>query len=68
MRFTAYDCRALTRGRRGPWTGEVLTLIARQPGAGPAELTRRLGRERLPCTADARRLKEYGLTESLEVG
>lgn len=56
------------RSRRGPWTREVLDLIARRPATLAAELATELGRERLPFKADVRRLKELGLTESLEVG
>jgi hypothetical protein len=56
------------RSRRGAWTREVLDLIARRPATLAAELATELGRERLPFKADVRRLKELGLTESLEVG
>ncbi|MDW5598571.1 hypothetical protein VSS74_29695 [Conexibacter stalactiti] len=56
------------RSRRGPWTGAVLRLIAEHPGLRAAELAALAGRETLPFKADVRRLKELGLTESLEVG
>lgn len=56
------------RSRRGPWTTDVLALVAEHPGVRAADLAAQLGRERLPFKADVRRLKEYGLTESLEVG
>ena len=56
------------RSQRGPWTAQVLRLIAEQPGVRAADLAPLLGRERLPFKADVRRLKELGLTESLEIG
>jgi hypothetical protein len=55
-------------GRHGPWTATVLGLIAEQPGTRAAELAARLGREKAPFKADVRKLKELGLTESLETG
>ncbi|GIG66279.1 hypothetical protein [Phytomonospora endophytica] len=54
--------------RRGPWTREVLRLIAGNPGTRAADLAARLGRETPRFKADVRSLKELGLTESLEVG
>jgi hypothetical protein len=54
--------------RHGPWTREVLEAIAAQPGLRAADLAPQFGRERLPFKADVRKLKELGLTESLEKG
>lgn len=54
--------------RHGPWTREVLEAIGAQPGVRAADLSPQFGRERLPFKADVRKLKELGLTESLEVG
>jgi hypothetical protein len=54
--------------RPGPWTQAVLELIDRSPGTRAADLARQLGRETLPFKRDVRKLKELGLTESLEVG
>ena len=54
--------------RHGPWTARVLRLIAQQPGVRAADLVVAEGREKLPFKADVRKLKELGLTESLEVG
>ncbi|MCW5892445.1 MAG: ASCH domain-containing protein [bacterium] len=54
--------------RRGPWTQHVLRLIARRPGVRAAELAESVGRETLAFKADIRKLKELGLTESLEIG
>jgi hypothetical protein len=52
----------------GPWTDEVLRLIAARPGVRAGDLAESLGRERLPFKADVRKLKALGLTESLQVG
>jgi hypothetical protein len=54
--------------RRGPWTAAVLDLIAERPGTRAPDLAASLGRETAPFKADVRKLKELGLTESLEVG
>lgn len=54
--------------RHGPWTGTVLRLIAERPGTRAPDLAASLGRETAPFKADVRKLKELGLTESLEVG
>jgi hypothetical protein len=54
--------------RAGPWTRGTLELIAEQPGVRAADLAPLTGRERLPFKRDVRKLKELGLTESLEVG
>ena len=52
----------------GPWTAAVLELIAQNPGVRAPDLAVRMGRETLPFKRDVRKLKELGLTESLEVG
>jgi len=54
--------------RHGPWTGRVLELIARRPATRAPDLAAELGRETAPFKADVRKLKELGLTESLERG
>jgi hypothetical protein len=54
--------------RDAPWTREVLRLIAAHPGVRAPDLAAGLGRETLPFKRDVRRLKELGLTHSLEVG
>ena len=53
---------------RGPWTATILRLIAENPGKRAPDLAASLGRETLPFKRDVRKLKELGLTESLEVG
>jgi hypothetical protein len=55
-------------GRGGPWTAATLRLIGDRPQVRAADLAAAAGRERLAFKADVRKLKELGLTESLEVG
>jgi hypothetical protein len=52
----------------GPWTRQVLRLIAERPGVRAPDLAASLGCETLPFKRDVRKLKELGLTRSLEVG
>ncbi|HET6664115.1 MAG TPA: hypothetical protein VFG94_07645 [Acidimicrobiales bacterium] len=54
--------------RHGPWTETVLRLIASRPAVRAADLAASLGRETQPFKTDVRKLKQLGLTESLEVG
>jgi hypothetical protein len=54
--------------RDGPWTREVLRLVAENPGVRAPDLAASLGRETLPFKRDVRKLKELGLTHSLAVG
>jgi hypothetical protein len=54
--------------RHGPWTARVLDLIEERPATRAPELAAELGRETAPFKADVRKLKELGLTESLERG
>jgi hypothetical protein len=52
----------------GPWTRQVLRLIAENPGVRAPDLAASLGRDTLAFKRDVRRLKELGLTRSLPVG
>jgi hypothetical protein len=52
----------------GPWTMETLLLIEQRPATLAADIAASIGREKLPFKADVRKLKELGLTESLDVG
>jgi hypothetical protein len=52
----------------GPWTRAVLAVIAARPGTRAADLAAGFGRETIPFKTDVRKLKNLGLTESLEVG
>jgi hypothetical protein len=54
--------------KHGPWTMETLELIERRPATLAADIAASIGREKLPFKADVRKLKELGLTESLDVG
>jgi hypothetical protein len=54
--------------RHGAWTRKVLKLIAERPGTRAPDLAASLGRETAPFKADVRKLKELGLTESLQIG
>ena len=54
--------------RHGPWTRGTLELIARRPGVRAPDLAEALRRPTQPFKRDVRKLKELGLTESLEVG
>ena len=54
--------------RHGPWTDAVLRLIETSPGVRAPDLAASLGRETQPFKRDVRKLKELGLTESLEIG
>lgn len=54
--------------RRGPWTRATLRAIADSPGKRAPDLAVSFGRETLAFKRDVRKLKELGLTESLEVG
>jgi hypothetical protein len=52
----------------GPWTRHYLRLIAEHPGVRAPDLAASMGRETLALKRDVRKLKELGLTRSLEVG
>ncbi|MBI1379460.1 MAG: hypothetical protein GC161_00025 [Planctomycetaceae bacterium] len=54
--------------RQGPWTGAVLAAIDKRPATLAAELAAGLGFERARFKTQVRKLKELGLTESLDVG
>jgi hypothetical protein len=54
--------------RHGPWTEAALRLIAAHPAVRAADLAASLGRETQPFKTDVRKLKQLGLTESLDVG
>lgn len=51
-----------------PWTGATLAIIERRPETRAALLARELGQEREPFKLNVRKLKNLGLTESLDVG
>jgi len=74
--LTSEDVEELTKKLRrldsassfGEWTMRVLRLIDEKPAVLAGKLAREIGRERVSFKASVRRLKELGLTESLDVG
>lgn len=66
--LTAKLARLDAASRSGAWTATALALIAANPGVRAPDLAARVGRETLAFKRDIRKLKELGLTESLEVG
>jgi hypothetical protein len=52
----------------GPWTAAVLDVIARRPAVRAGDLAADFGRELQPFKLDVRKLKNLGLTRSLDVG
>jgi len=53
---------------KAPWVSRVLGLVATHPGRLAEELAGEAGMERAPFKAKVAKLKELGLTESLDVG
>jgi len=64
QRLDAMDRRA----KNGAWTQATLRAIEARPGVLAAKLARALGRPRDEFKRDVRKLKNLGLTFSLEVG
>jgi hypothetical protein len=56
------------RSSNGPWTRATLRLIEKYPGVVSTALARQTGQERPVFKVNVRKLKELGLTESLDVG
>lgn len=54
--------------KRGAWTRPTLALIADRPGVRAETLATELGWEKQPFKVNVRKLKDLGLTESLETG
>ncbi|MGZ4672392.1 MAG: hypothetical protein ACXWBO_01070 [Ilumatobacteraceae bacterium] len=54
--------------RRGPWTRTTLQLIDRYPGIVSTRLARHAEQDRAGFKLNVRKLKELGLTESLDIG
>ncbi|TCK27188.1 hypothetical protein [Pseudonocardia endophytica] len=55
-------------GSHGAWTRTTLEAVVAHPGLRAADLAALLGRDRDPFKLDVRKLKNLGLTHSLEVG
>jgi hypothetical protein len=66
--ITARLARMDRASSRGPWTGAVLALIADRPAVVSTVLAEAMGWERQDFKLHVRRLKELGLTLSLDVG
>jgi hypothetical protein len=56
------------RSRTGAWTAATMRAIKAKPAVRAASLARALGRPRDELKRDVRKLKQLGLTLSLEVG
>ncbi|AYY12791.1 hypothetical protein EF847_08765 [Actinobacteria bacterium YIM 96077] len=54
--------------RSGAWTRDTLRLIGEHPARRAGDLAAMMGRERDDFKADVRKLKNLGLTESLDIG
>jgi hypothetical protein len=54
--------------RNGPWTRTTLRLIERYPGIVSTTLARHAEQDRAAFKLNVRKLKELGLTESLDIG
>jgi hypothetical protein len=52
----------------GPWTRATLLLIDDLPATRAPDLAQRMGRDTLSFKQNVRKLKERGLTESLDIG
>ena len=52
----------------GPWTRQTLAVIDRSPEVRAPDLAAALGRDTPSFKRDVRKLKELGLTESLDIG
>lgn len=75
-KLTPKDVEAITKkldkmdadAKHGPWTRRTLELISEQPGVVSTVLARQMGIDRYEYKAMIRRIKQLGLTYSLEVG
>lgn len=70
---TRFDAAAVTAAlqrldRRGAWTRQYLALIDANPGRRSAELAAMQNVDQVVFKRNVRKLKDLGLTESLEVG
>lgn len=54
--------------RRGPWTADTVKIIAEQPATPAVELAAAIGHDKEAIKRNVRKLKELGLTISLEPG
>jgi hypothetical protein len=54
--------------RNTPWTRQMLELIEARPAVRAGDLAQQVGREMQPFKLDVRKLKNLGLTISLDTG
>ena len=54
--------------RNGAWTRSTLQLIDQYPGVVSTTLARHANQDRAAFKVNGRKLKELGLTESLDIG
>jgi hypothetical protein len=66
--LSAVIARLARLDRNGEWTRTTLQLIERYPGIVSTTLARHAGQERAAFNLNVRKLKELGLTESLDIG
>ena len=66
--LTARLARLDRASAHGLWTRVTLELIERQPGVRAGDLAASVSRQMLPFKVDVRKLKNMGLTVSLDVG
>lgn len=57
-----------TASKRGPWTRATLEIIREQPATRAGDLASSLDMERVWFKTNVRKIKNLGLTESLEIG
>ncbi|MBE2320528.1 hypothetical protein DVA67_031485 [Solirubrobacter sp. CPCC 204708] len=68
LRSQPPDDEVFARLGKWEWAVPYLTAIAERPGVRAPDLAQSFGRETAAFKRDVRKLKELGLTESLEVG
>lgn len=68
VRLTQWLDRLDQASSAGPWTRDTLRLIDENPAVRAPDLAVRLGRDTPSFKRDVRKLKERGLTESLDIG
>lgn len=68
LRETPPDDAVFAALERYPWARDYLTAIAERPAVRAPDLAESFGRETAPFKRDVRKLKELGLTISLDVG
>ena len=66
--LTAWLDRLDRASTTGPWTRDTLRIIDQNPAVRAPDLATRLGRDTPSFKRDVRKLKERGLTESLDIG